>query len=65
MDEVSYVLKKDSVAYVPVRFFLHCRSFSLCWPLAFLIWISNRRYDWNFHVVLVTEYISFDFYLSL
>ena len=47
MGELSYVLTQYFVSCVHVRFYFifHCRSFSPCWPLAFLIfspplWIS-------------------------
>ena len=43
-------------------FFIHCRSFSPWWPLAFLIFSPALK---NFHVVLPTKNVSFAFYLSL
>ena len=45
MEELSYVLTQYFVSCVHVGFYFHCRSFSPCWPLVFLIfsqplWIS-------------------------
>ena len=41
MEELSYVLTKNFGAWFPVHFyFFHCRSFSPCWPLAFLICLT-------------------------
>ena len=41
MEELSYVPTKIFCAWVPVHFyFFHCRSFSPCWPLAFLICLT-------------------------
>ena len=37
------------VSCLHVRFIFHCRSFSTCWPLAFLILSPPLQ---NFHVVL-------------
>ena len=50
---------KNFFACVPVRFFSHCRSFSTCWPLAFLIFSPPVQ---NFYV-LPTKFVSFAFYL--
>ena len=38
MEELSYVLTQYFVSCFHVRFIFHCRSFSPCWPLAFLIY---------------------------
>ena len=35
--------------------FFHCRSFSPCWPLAFLIFSPTL---WNIHVFLPTKFVS-------
>ena len=58
MEELSYVLTKNFVVCVAVRFFFffHCRSFSPCWPLASLIFSPLL---WNFHVFLPTKFVSF------
>ena len=37
-------------------YFFHCRSFSPCWPLAFLIFSPPQ---WNFHVFLPTKFDAF------
>ena len=38
MEELSYVLTKNFLACAPFRFyFFHSLLFSLCWPLAFLV----------------------------
>ena len=42
--------------------FFHCRSFSPCWPLAFLFFSPPL---WNFHVFLPTKFVSFVFNHSL
>ena len=39
MEEMSYVLTKNFVAC----FLVHCCSFSPCWPLAFLIFLTVDR----------------------
>ena len=65
MEELSYVLTNNFVPCVPVRFFFHCRSFSPCWPLAFLIFSPLL---WNFMsffqrnsplLFLITRFSSF------
>ena len=58
MEELSYVLTNNFVPCVPVRLFFHYRSFSPCWPLAFLIFLPLL---WNFHVFLPTKFVSFVF----
>ena len=69
----SYVLThtyKKTAACVPVHVsffsfslsFFYCRSFSRCWPLAFLIFSPPLQ---NFHVFLPTKFVSFVFYLQL
>ena len=58
---MSYVLNKNLAAYIPVRFFFffHCRSFSLYWPLAFLITFSHQRN--KISIVLLSKFVSFGF----
>ena len=68
----SYVLThtKKTAACVPVHvsFFsfslssIYCRSFSRCWPLAFLIFSPPLQ---NFNVFLPTKFVSFVFHLQL
>ena len=68
----SYVLThtKKTAACVPVHvsFFsfslssIYCRSFSRCWPLAFLIFSPPLK---NFNVFLPTKFVSFVFHLQL
>ena len=68
----SYVLthKKKTAACVPVHLFFfsfslssfYCRSFSRCWPLAFLIFSPPLQ---NFNVFLPTKFVSFVFHLQL
>ena len=61
MEELSNVLTQYFASYVHV----HCRSFSPCWPLAFLIfspplWISTFFFLRNSSpLFLVTRYSSF------
>ena len=38
-------------------FFFHCRSFSLYWPLAFLITFSHQRN--KIPIVLLSKFVSF------
>ena len=42
--------------------FFPYRSFSPCWPLAFLIFLPLL---WNFHIFLLTKFVSFVFNHSL
>ena len=68
----SYVLThtQKTAACVPVHvsFFsfslssIYCRSFSRCWPLAFLIFSPPLQ---NFNVFLPTKFVSFVFQLQL
>ena len=68
----SYVLthKKKTAACVPVHLFFfsfslssfYCRSFSRCWPLAFLIFAPPLQ---NFNDFLPTKFVSFVFHLQL
>ena len=68
----SYVLThtKKTAACVPVHvsFFsfslssFYCRSFSRCWPLAFLIFSPPLQ---NFNDFLPTKFVSFVFHLQL
>ena len=68
----SYVLThtKKTAACVPVHvsFFsfslssIYCRSFSRCWPLAFLIFSPPLK---NFNVFLPTKFVSLVFHLQL
>ena len=41
---------------------IYCRSFSRCWPLAFLIFSPPLQ---NFNVFLPTKFVSFVFHLQL
>ena len=50
MEKLSYVLTQYFVYSVHVRFYFHCRSFSPCWPLAFLIFSPPL---WIFMVFLL------------
>jgi len=60
MEKLSYVLTKNFVACVPVRFYLfHCCLFSPCWPVAFLVFSPPLWSQlWKFHVFLPTKLIT-------
>ena len=66
----AYTHTKKTAACVPVHvsFFsfslssFYCRSFSRCWPLAFLIFSPPLQ---NFNVFLPTKFVSFVFHLQL